>query len=421
MNTEHMPEEHQEDYAFLQETFKDERLGPKDITRKIGKWLGLGLVFGMSACVAFYALKPWAEKTFQEEPDKVEIAPDEQEQTEISSEQTEQSTEVKDTKLTIDDYYILNNELKQVVKEAQKSVVIVSGVEEGGNWTNSQSSALNHTSGLIVADNGRELLILAKYSALKSTQLFQVEFTDGTLHQASFKQKDANLDMAIFSVAKDGISDATAEKIHIAELGDSSRFGQGRTLIAVGRPFGYDNGVAYGVASTLGENVLRADGEYEILITDMPYSENGSGFLFDIYGKVIGYVDPSLTTVSAGVMAAYGIADITNEIEMMSNGKHIPYAGIVGVMVTEEVSDLYEIPVGLYVTEVEKDSPAMNAGIQSGDVITKIGKSEVTSLDAYHDALYKLEAGSTAKFTGQRYGTEEYVNMDFTVSIGIKE
>ena len=421
MNTEHMPEEHQDDYSFLQETFKDERLSPKDITRKIGKWLGLGLVFGMSACVSFYALKPWAEKTFQEEPDKVKITPNEQEQTEASSEQTEQDTEVKDTQLTIDDYYILNNELKQVVKEAQKSVVIISGVDESGDWTNSQSRILNHTSGLIVADNGRELLILAKYSSLKSTHFFQVEFVDGSLHQASLKQKDANLDMAIYSVSKDGISDTTAEKINIAEMGNSTRFGQGRNLIAIGRPFGVDNGVSYGVASTVGETVLRADGEYEILITDMPYSENGSGFLFDIYGKVIGYIDSGLAGSAAGVMAAYGISDITKEIEMMSNGKHIPYAGIIGVMVTEEVSDLYEIPVGLYVTEVEKDSPAMNAGIQSGDVITKIGKNEVSSLDVYHDALYKLEAGSTAKFTGQRYGTEKYVNMDFTVSIGIKE
>ena len=192
-------------------------------------------------------------------------------------------------------------------------------------------------------------------------------------------------------------------------------------MIAVGRPFGYDDGVAYGTASTLGETVIRADGEYEIMITDMPFSENGSGFLFDIYGKVIGYIDPSIAGSAAGTMAAYGISDITNEIEMMSNGKHVPYAGIVGMMVTEEASELYEIPVGLYVLEVEKDSPAMNAGIQSGDVITQIGKTTVTSLDVYHDALYKLEAGFSAKFSGQRYGTEEYVDVDFTVAIGIKE
>ena len=421
MNTGHVPEEHQEDYSFLQETIKDERLGPKKVATKVGKWLGLGLVFGMAACVSFYALKPWATETFQEKPDEVEIIPDDQSQSENPPEQQEETPDVKETTLTIDDYYLLNNELKQVAQEAQKSVVVVSAIEDSGNWSGNKNGVVSSTSGLIVADNGRELLILAKYSPLKSTQFFQVEFEDETLHQASFKQKDAKLDMAIFSVAKDGISDSTKEKIKIAEFGNSTRFGQGRTLIAIGRPFGFDDGIAYGAASTLGETVTLADGEYEIIVTDMPYSENGSGFLFDIYGKVMGYVDAGIAGSSAGTMAAYGISDITDEIEMMSNGKHVPYAGIIGMMVTKEASELYEIPVGLYVMEVEKDSPAMNAGIQSGDIITKIGKTEVISLEAYHDALYKLEAGFSSKFSGKRYGTEEYVDVDFTVAIGIKE
>ena len=213
MNTGHVPEEQQEDYAFLQETIKDERLGPKDITRKVCKWLGLGLVFGMAACVAFYALRPWAKDIFQEKPDEVEIGSDNQVQVDSSTEQSTQTPEVVDRELTIDDYYVLNNELKQVANEAQKSVVVVSSIEESSIWTGSQSGVISNTSGLIVADNGRELLILAKYSPLKSLQFFRVEFADGSLHQASFKQKDANLDIAIFSVAKDEISDATKEKI----------------------------------------------------------------------------------------------------------------------------------------------------------------------------------------------------------------
>ena len=192
MNTGHVPEEHQEDYSFLQETFKDERLGPKKLASKVGKWLGLGMVFGMAACVAFYALKPWAEETFQQKPDEVEIDMTDNSQTDEMQEQQEQSTEVVDTVLTIDDYYELNNGLKQVAQAAQKSVVVVSGIEDSSNWSGG-NDGVSSTSGLIVADNGRELLILAKYSPLKSTQFFQVEFEDGSLHQASFKQKDANL------------------------------------------------------------------------------------------------------------------------------------------------------------------------------------------------------------------------------------
>ena len=415
-----------DEYSFMQETFKDEQLSPKKVVAKVFKWLSLGVVFGVAACLSFYALKPWAENVFREEPEEVELSNDDminepeepvEEIPKEEPEEEEQSVEQKQD-LTLDDYYILNNELKQVANEAQKSVVEVSGIDESSNWTSGESGILGSTAGLIVADNGRELLILSNYSSAKSTKIYQVEFVDGTVHQASLKQADLNLDMAVFSVAKDGITEVTWNNIKIAELGSSNYLGQGRTLIAVGRPFGYANGVGYGVASTLNETVVHADGEYQVVVTDIAHVSEGSGFLFDIYGKVMGYVDSSL---GKGTLVAYGISDITAEIELMSNGKHVPYAGIIGTMVTEETAELYEIPVGLYVTEVEADSPAMNAGIQNGDIITEISGKEITSMDVYHDALYEIEPGHSVKFTGQRYGTDEYVDMYFTVSIGIKE
>lgn len=406
-----------EEYSFMQETIKDEHLGPKKIAAKVGKWLGLGLVFGMAACVSFCALEPWARETFKGEPNEVDISSEEDGNEEADlTQQAEENGQKQE--LTLNDYYILNNELKLAAKEAQKSVVELSGISENADWTTGPSNVIGSTAGLIVADNGRELLILADYSSVKSTKIFQVKFTDGSVHQAAFKQKDGTLDFAVFSVAKDGISESTNEQIKIANFGNSKRLGQGRTLIAVGRPFGYANGVGYGVASTLSESVTLADGEYNIIVTDMQKVDGGSGFLFDIYGNVMGFIESSL---GKGTLAAYSISDITAEIELMSNGKYVPYAGIVGIMVTEETSELYEIPVGLYVTEVEMDSPAMNAGVQNGDIITKVGDVSVTSLDQYHDALYKTEAGRSVKVKGQRYGTDSYVSMDFTVTIGIKE
>ena len=411
-----------DEYSFMQETIKDEQLGPKKVLAKAFKWVGLGIVFGAAACLSFYALKPWAEDTFREEPEEVELSNDdeinepEEPVVEVPEEEPEQ--EVQKQELTLDDYYILNNELKQVADKVQKSVVEVSGIAETSDWVAEGNGILGSTSGLIVADNGRELLILSNYSSTKSTKIYQVEFVDGTVHQASLKQVDANLDMAVYSVAKDGISETTWGNIAIAELGNSNLLGQGRTVIAVGQPFGYDDGVGYGIASTLSETIVRADGEYQIIVTDVAYVSAGNGFLFDIYGKAMGYIDSSL---GKGTLVAYGISDIMAEIELMSNGKYVPYAGILGTMVTQETSELYEIPVGLYVTEVEAESPAMNAGIQNGDIITAIAGREITSLDVYHEALYELEPGHSVKFEGQRYGTDEYVDMDFTVAIGIKE
>ncbi len=428
MDTGHGPEEHKEDYSFMQETFKDEQLNPKKIIIKTCKWITLGVLFGAAACITFFALRPWAEETFEEEPNQVEIQQNdnelEQNEVEQPQDQEPDTPDVqqpeKEDELTIKDYFVLSNELKKVVLDVQKSVVKVTGIVESADWTSGADSVLGTTSGLIVADNDRELLIVAKYSTLKDTNMFHIEFVDGSTHPATLKQKDKTLDMAVFCVSKEDITEETSEQIAIAKIGNSKRLAQGNTLIAVGQPFGFENGVGYGIVSSLDEKVIRADGEYDLITTDMNYNADGNGYLVDINGYLVGCIASGAVNDSS-VMVAYGIDDITKVIEMMSNGKQIPYAGIVGTIVTEETSELYDIPKGLYVTDVESDSPAMKAGIQNGDVITKIGDTEIESLDIYHDALYKLEPGNMLKFMGQRYGTEEYVAMDFTVTIGIKE
>lgn len=70
---------------------------------------------------------------------------------------------------------------------------------------------------------------------------------------------------------------------------------------------------------------------------------------------------------------------------------------------------------------VEADSPAMTAGIQSGDVITSIGDDEVASYSAYHQSLMEKKVGSEVKVKGQRQGADGYVDIDFTVTVGSKE
>lgn len=419
LNQEQNPEQTSEEYSFLQEIIKDEQKDLKKIVKKIGKWAILGFVFGMTACMGFFALKPWAETTFQKDADKVEIPKDEEAE-EVT--QPEADTEALQQDLTIEDYRELNQVISEVTAEAQKCVVKVTGIAQDGSWANEQNADALQSAGLIVADNGRELLILTNYSSIKNASLFQVEFVDGTDHEAVLKQKDGTTDLAIFLVAKSGIAEDTWAQIKVAELGNSNTLPQGRTLFAVGSPFGYADGVGIGIASSVDEAIVRPDGKYGVIITDMPGVEKNSGFLFDTYGKVQGIIDSSLMgNGDSNTLAAIGISAVKSEIELMSNGKNVPYVGIIGTVVTAEMSEAQGIPVGLYVTEVEVDSPAMKAGIQSGDVITKVGASEVSTLEAYRKAILEQEAGKTITLHGQRRGAENYVDIKFSVTVGVKQ
>ena len=120
-----------------------------------------------------------------------------------------------------------------------------------------------------------------------------------------------------------------------------------------------------------------------------------------------------MTTVTA-----YGISDLKSMIECLSNGETVPYLGITGVSVTEEIASEQGMPQGVYVQKVDADSPAMAAGIQSGDVITEVDKAKVTTLSAYHAALMKRKTGDSIRVKGMRKGTDGYVDVQYNVTVG---
>ena len=88
--------------------------------------------------------------------------------------------------------------------------------------------------------------------------------------------------------------------------------------------------------------------------------------------------------------------------------------------VTEEIEE-QGIPKGLYVKNVDADSPAMAAGIQSGDVIMSVGDAEVSAYSVYHRALMECSVGNEITVRGQRQGADGYVDIEFSVTVGSKE
>ena len=159
--------------------------------------------------------------------------------------------------------------------------------------------------------------------------------------------------------------------------------------------------------------------------TDIPAVSDGTGVLFNLDGEVVGMISETASgrqdegdTQTAN---AYAISDLKTMIELLANGDSIPYIGIYGTSVTSTVQDEQGIPSGLYVIEVDPDSPAMAAGIQNGDVIWEVNGGSVTSLATYQKALLDAAAGETVTLRGKRLGSGGYVDIEFTVTVGSKE
>lgn len=407
--------EPEEEYAFLQETFKDEK-GRGRISRgMIAKYACLGLVFGMAASLGFFALKPWAESRNLDNPDEVTIP--EEENLEETEEVSEEINEPQP--LTLDNYREMNKALYDVGNETARCVAEVMGAGAEDDWQGTEYDKGGSVSGIIVADNGPEFLIFASSRAARDVEHIQVTFADGRTYGAGLKQKDENLGFAVYSVQKNGLSDTTKSRIAVAQLGSSAAVSQGDTMIALGSPFGYAGAMGFGVAASSKNTISNPDGEYRLICTDISGAGNGTGALVNIKGEIVGMIDQSISEEdSMNLVTGYGISDLKNIIELLSNGEQVPYLGITGVTVTEDISEQQGIPVGVYVQEVQADSPAMAAGIQSGDVISGIGKEKVITLSAYHTLLLKQEAGSSIKVQGMRKGTDGYVAIDYNVTVG---
>lgn len=411
----------EEEYSFLQEIIKDEAGDQAKWKHDVLRRIQLGLIFGLVACFTFFACKPWVEKRFEEDPTEVTIPQDEQREEEQTQQEGEQVQEQK-TVLTTETYQEMLNNLKQVSGEVRKSVVEIQGAVTEEEFSKDQEDKEKSISGMIVADNGQELLILAGELPVKDAKIIRVTFSGDSQCDAILKSRDAGLGLCVYAVQRKNIADDVWAQIETATLGGSKVVSEGDTVIAVGKLYGCDTIAGYGVIES-GENYLdKADGQYQTIYTDVAGEISGSGILVNIRGEVIGIINTSVRSDDqTNKISGYGISDIKDVIELLSNGKNVPYLGVSGVEVSSEMQG-QGIPQGVYVKEVDAGSPAMAAGIQSGDIITNIADTDIINLLGYHNTLMKQNVGDKILVRGKRQGTGgEYVDIDFGVTVGYKQ
>ena len=108
-------------------------------------------------------------------------------------------------------------------------------------------------------------------------------------------------------------------------------------------------------------------------------------------------------------------------INRLAKGDRIPYLGVIGVDVPKEANRQSQVPFGAYVREVEMDSPAMLAGIQSGDVIVGIDRQDVTKMSDYTGYLLKANVEDVLTLRVMRLSQGEYRELTFEGTAGEAE
>ena len=129
---------------------------------------------------------------------------------------------------------------------------------------------------------------------------------------------------------------------------------------------------------------------------------------------VIGMIDNVNTgNDMSNLLTAYGITELKGTIEQMSNDKDRAYLGVHGADVPKEATMDTQIgtPAGAYIREIEIDSPAMAAGIQSGDVVTRVGTTVITTYNELLGILQSSKPEDVLTVTLTRQGHEMSVDV----------
>ena len=413
-----------EENSFMKEKIKEKPFYKKKWVQIFCTTIVIAVIFGVISAVVFSKMSEWIEeKQAQEAMQNIEIPKDQPEEEVQVEAEPESVTEqvIVEAELTLDEYEELFSQMRMVAGDVSKALVTVTAVNNDVDWFNEEYENSGYSTGMIIGDNGVELLVLTKYSLVETSDGISVTFVDDTMANAVLKKYDVTTNLAVISVNLSDISSTTKEEIHRAVLGNSMRLEAGTPVIALGRADGSVDSMKIGTLTSTKNKQSAIDAEYTILITDMMKNIGSDGVLINLDGQIVGVIqEQHLSANMSDVISAYGISDIKSLLEHLSNSQDIAYLGIKGVTVTQEALR-QGVPSGVYVTEVIMNSPAMLGGIQTGDVIQAINGQKITQMSELTAVLERLSNRQNTSLEGRRLTKDGYKKINYLTSLSVLE
>ena len=380
------------------------------------KWLSIvsgGLVFGIVACAAFQAGNIIVDRVTGGETKEVR--------------QTSTTTQLNQTSSTV------TSDVSGIVEQAMPSIVSITNmsIQEVQNFfgqTQEQESE-SLGSGIIIQQSDTELLIATNNHVVEGADTLTVTFVDEENVEANIKGTDPSKDLAIVAVPLESIKDSTMETIAIATLGDSNEVQVGEPAIAIGNALGYGQSVTTGIISATNRQIDMDGFDSELIQTDAAINPgNSGGALLNANGAVIGINTAKInSSVAEGMGYAIPISDASEVLTNLMNRETRErvsdeargYLGIMGQDVSSDIGEAYNMPTGVYISEVTQGSGAEQAGLSRGSIITGMEGVTIDSMETLQDQLSYYAVGETVELTVQVPASGgEYEEQTVSVTLG---
>ena len=325
---------------------------------------------------------------------------------------TSSSSKTSDSSSSSDETYTVT----EIATQCKSSVVAITNqsVEEVQTMFGTmQQQSTGSGSGVIIGKNDTELLIATNNHVISGAESLTVCFNDdeNAVFDAKVKGTDSDNDLAVIAIQLSDISDDVLNSISIATLGDSTQMEVGDQVVAIGNALGFGQSVTSGIISALDREVTIDDTTATLMQTDAAINPgNSGGALFNMKGEVIGinsakYASDEVEGMGFAIPMSTAQSIIENLMNQETREKltsDYGYLNISGQDVSSDEAEKYNVPEGVYVSGTTDGGAAANAGIQRGDIITKLGDTTITTISQLKEELQYYKAGETVQITIQR-------------------
>lgn len=442
---------HEEQGTVLKPSGPSEhRRNQNSFQKKAGTTIALAVIFGLVAAVVFQAANFAADRFLNTGKSSVQIKTTDS----VDLQETASDDSTADKVLSDSE----NGTVAAVAQASMPSVVAITTVSVQEipsffGYSSRQYKSASTGSGIIVGDNDDELLIATNNHVVDGATTLSVCFIgddvanaetetvnagdNGDLNvedavSAKIKGTDADNDLAVVAVKKSDIPEDTLNQIKIAQIGSSDDLAVGQQVVAIGNALGYGQSVTSGWISVLNRTISTDDGMNStgLIQTDAAINPgNSGGALLNMKGELIGinsakYADSAVEGMGYAIPISKAkpiLEELMNrETREKVDSNKKGYLGVSLANLTTEAIEMYNMPTGAFVRNVEDDSPAQEAGICKGDIIVKFDGQKVSDGDDLLDKLQYYKSGEKIEAVIARATNGEYEENTVELTLGTR-
>lgn len=307
---------------------------------------------------------------------------------------------------------------ESVYDKASPSVVGVVVYDSGADII---SDPIGMGSGIVISEDG---YIVTNSHVVGDSTKYGIKIVLNNSEECSGKVLgfDKKTDLAVIKADKNGLTPAS--------FGDSESVKVGSWALAIGNPgaggISFDNSLTRGIVSAVNRSLGSSKSFVKYIQTDAAINPgNSGGGLFNMHGQIIGINSIKLVPEKYEGMGfaipSNTVKEVVNDIISKGYVSGRVRMGMTGKMVSNYQAQIYNVPMGIIVSNISSDSDLSSKGVNPGDIVMKINDVNITSFDVYYEELVKHSVGDTVKLTIYRPSTNRSNSTTFDVNVRLLE